>query len=104
MNSVGDVREGRQVIGWVRGLVGRQGCRLWERSYKRKVIQTSYNIQGQTLAETSKAKYLGVTTDNKPSWNSDIDAVTRKASKTTAFLRRNLLSCTRMSRPNATRP
>ena len=36
---------------------------------KRKVIQTSYNIHWQTLSETSKAKYLGVTLDNTLSWN-----------------------------------
>ena len=54
-----------------------------------EVIQTSYNIHGQTLNKTSKAKYLGVTL----SWNSHIDTVTKKANQTTAFLRRNLLSC-----------
>ena len=31
---------------------------------KRKVIQTSYNIHGQTMNQTSKAKYFGVTIDN----------------------------------------
>ena len=46
---------------------------------KRKVIQTSYNIHGQILNETSKAKYLGVTIDNTLSWNSHIDTVTKKA-------------------------
>ena len=60
---------------------------------KRKVIQTSYNIHGQTLNETSKAKYLGVTIDNTLSLNSHIDIVTKKANQTTAFLRRNLSSC-----------
>ena len=59
----------------------------------RKVIQTSYNIHGQTLNETSKAKYLGVTIDNTLSRNSHIDTVTKKADQTTAFLRRNLSSC-----------
>ena len=51
---------------------------------KRKIIQTSYNIN---------AKYLGVTIDNTPSWNSHIDAVTKNANQTTAFLHRNLSSC-----------
>ena len=31
---------------------------------KRKIIQISYNI-GKTLKETTQAKYLGVTIDNK---------------------------------------
>ena len=52
-----------------------------------------YNIHGQTLNETSKAKYLGVHIDNTLSWNSHIDTVTKKANQTTAFLRRNLSSC-----------
>ena len=60
---------------------------------KRKVIQTSYNIHGHTLNKTFKAKYLGVTIDNTLSWNSHVDTVTKKANRTTAFLRRNLSSC-----------
>ena len=48
-------------------------------SNKRNVIQTSYNIHGQTLKENTKAKYLGVTTDSLLSWNSHIDAVTKRA-------------------------
>ena len=50
---------------------------------------SSCNIHGQTLNETSKAMYLGVTL----SWNSHNDTVKKKASQTTAFLRRNLSSC-----------
>ena len=48
---------------------------------KRKVIQTSYNIHGQTLNETSKAKYLGVTIDNTLSWNSHIGIMKKKANQ-----------------------
>ena len=62
---------------------------------KRNIIQTSYNIHGQTLKETSQAKYLGVTIDNKMSWNSHVDQVTKRANQTTAFLRRNLPSCSK---------
>ena len=57
---------------------------------KRNIIQTSYNIHGHTLKETTQAKYLGVTIDNKLSWNSHVDQVTKRANQTTAFLRRNL--------------
>ena len=60
---------------------------------KRQVIQTSCNIHGQILNETSKAKYLGVTTYNTLSWNSHIETVTKKVNQTTAFLRRKLSSC-----------
>ena len=68
-------------------------CKHIRITNKQKVIQTSYNIHGQTLNETSKAKYLGVTIDNTLSWNSHIYTVTKKASQTTTFLRRNLSSC-----------
>ena len=62
---------------------------------KRNIIQTSYNIHGQTLKETTQAKYLRVTLDNKLSWNSYVDQVTKRANQTTAFLRRNLSSCSK---------
>ena len=62
---------------------------------KRNIIQTSYNIHGHTLKETTQAKYLGVTIDNKLSWNSHVDQVTKRANQTTAFLRRNLSSCSK---------
>ena len=62
---------------------------------KRNIIQTSYNIHGHTLKETTQAKYLGVTIDNKLSWNSHVNQVTKRANQTTAFLRRNLSSCSK---------
>ena len=62
---------------------------------KRNIIQTSYNIHGHILKETTQAKYLGVTINNKLSWNSHVDQVTKRANQTTAFLRRNLSSCSK---------
>ena len=62
---------------------------------KRNIIQTSYNIHGHTLKETTQAKYPGVTNDNKLSWNSHVDQVTKRANQTTDFLRRNLSSCSK---------
>ena len=75
-------------------------CEHIQSTNKRKVIQTSYNIHGQTLNETSKARYFGDTIDNTLSWKSHIDTVTKKANQTTAALRRNL-AVQRMSGPNA---
>ena len=68
-------------------------CEHIQNTNKRNVIQTSFNIHGQTLKEISKAKYLGVTTYSKLFWNSHIDTVTKRANQATVFLRRNLSSC-----------
>ena len=68
-------------------------CEMIRITNKRKVITGSYSIHGQTLKQTNKAKYLGVTLDNKLSWNNHIDATAKKANSTTAFLRRNLSHC-----------
>ena len=62
---------------------------------KRNIFQTSYNIHRHTLKETTQARYLGVTIDNKLSWNSHVNQVTKRANQTTAFLRRNLSSCSK---------
>ena len=55
----------------------------------------SPDIHGHTLKETTQAKYLGVTIDNKLSWNSHVNQMTKRANQTTAFLRRNLSSCSK---------
>ena len=60
---------------------------------KKKIVQSSYQIHGQVLKETTKAKYLGVTIDKTLSWNSHIDTVTKRANQTISFLQRNLSSC-----------
>ena len=49
-------------------------------------LQTSYITPGQSLKETSKAKYFGVTIDSKLSGNSLIDAVTKRTNQATACL------------------
>ena len=67
---------------------------------KRKIIQTCYNIHGQTLKETSNAKCLGATIDNILTRNSHIDAVMKKTNQTTAFLRINLSSCQKDAKAN----
>ena len=47
----------------------------------------------ETLKETSKAKYLGIIMDRSLSWNSHIDALTKRANQSIASLHRNLSSC-----------
>ena len=59
----------------------------------RNIINALYHIHGHILSITDKAKYLGVTIDNRLSWNSHIDSITRKSNNTLSFLRRNLSTC-----------
>ena len=56
------------------------------------------------LKETSRAKYLGITTDSTLSWNSHIYAVTKRASQTAAFFAEMFQATQRMVGPNATTP
>ena len=47
-------------------------CKHIQITNKRNVMKTSFNIHGQTLIETSKAKYLVVTKNSKLPWNYDV--------------------------------
>ena len=62
---------------------------------KRHPIASSYTIHGHTLDVVDSAKYLGVHLDSHLNFNSHVDAVTKKANNTRAFLSRNLGHCSR---------
>ena len=47
-------------------------------------------MHGQILKQLDPVKYLGVTIEQKISWNKHVGNVLKKAMSTTAFLRRNL--------------
>ena len=49
---------------------------------KRKIIPSSYFINGKELNITSKGKYLGIAISQNLSWNNHIDNVCRKANNT----------------------
>ena len=70
-------------------------CEVIHITRRRNRIQMPYFIHGQQLGITNSAKYLGITICDNLSWNPHISTITRKASNTTAFLRRNLSSCPR---------
>ena len=54
-----------------------------------------YNIHGHTLEVVDLVKYLGLSIHKSLKWNNHINQVTKKASSTLAFLRRNLHHCPR---------
>jgi len=53
----------------------------------------TYKFSGTTLAEVEQAKYLGITLSDKLDWEAQVDNITRKASNTLNFLKRNLKYC-----------
>ncbi|XP_072033110.1 uncharacterized protein [Amphiura filiformis] len=68
-------------------------CQVLRVTNKRQPIITSYNIHGHVLEAVNSAKYLGVHLDSRLNFNSHVDAITRKATSTRAFLARNLNFC-----------
>ena len=60
---------------------------------RRSPIQASYHIHGSVLQVVKGGKYLGVTINEKMSWNTHASTTAKKANNSLAFLRRNLASC-----------
>ena len=58
------------------------------RNKSTKIFQ--YRLHGHILEPETNSKYLGVTINNKLSWNKHIDNITKKVNGSIAFLRRNL--------------
>ena len=62
---------------------------------KRNPIKTTHTIHGHDLTVNKTGKYLGVTIADNLTWNAHVDATSKKANNSLAFLRRNLASCPR---------
>ena len=65
----------------------------WKGWNKRKPIPATYTIHGQVLEVVDSAKYLGVHLDTHLNFNTHVDAITKRANGTRAFLSRNLSHC-----------
>jgi len=68
-------------------------CEVMCITRKRNPIQATYSIHGHQLATVTTGKYLGVTFAGDLSWKAHVDARTKSANSSLAFLRRNLSSC-----------
>ena len=68
-------------------------CEVIRISRRKNLIQATYQIHQQDLSVVENGRYLGVTLNNKLSWNPHVDSVTKKANNSLAFLRRNLARC-----------
>jgi hypothetical protein len=67
-----------------------QNCKVLKVTNKKKIIPSRYTLHNTTLEEVTKAKYLGVTINNKLTWKDHITNTCKKANSTLGFLRRNL--------------
>ena len=65
-------------------------CEVLSVSRKRKPTVINYTLHGVALKRVQHAKYLGVTISSDLRWNTHVNNVKAKASRTLGFLRRNL--------------
>ena len=77
-------------------------CQVLRVTNKRKPILANYNtIHDHTLETVDSAKYLGVHLDQHLNFNNHIDAISKKANSTKAFLARNISHCSRKVKATA---
>jgi hypothetical protein len=67
-------------------------CQVLSITKNRNIIRYPYELHGHQLEHVEEAKYLGVTITKDFSWNTHIEKVITKASRTLGFLKRNLQS------------
>ena len=65
-------------------------CEVFHVTRERKPLIYPYTLHGQILESVPTAKYLGVTISNDLRWEPHVRTITKKASRTLGFLRRNL--------------
>ena len=68
-------------------------CEHLRISNKQYPIIYSYILENSVIAEVPHTKYLGVTIDQKLSWNEHIQRISSKANQVNGFLCRNLHQC-----------
>ena len=76
-------------------------CQVLQVTKKRDIFPAAYTIHGQVLEVVKSAKYLGVHLDNQLNFNTHVDAISRKAHGTKAFLSRNLSHCSQQVKETA---
>ena len=65
-------------------------CKVLSISRSKNPIKFDYTLHGYKLEHVTNAKHLGVTFNNKLTWDDHISNITNKANRTLGFLRLNL--------------
>ena len=60
---------------------------------KTKPVKSEHTLHGVILTTVLTAKYLGININNKLSWNNHTDTITKRATQSLNFVRRNFSSC-----------
>ena len=68
-------------------------CFVMRLAHARNIKQLNYTLGKTTLQETDSHSYLGLCITKDLNWNKHIHQITASASRTLAFIRRNLRSC-----------
>ena len=68
-------------------------CEFLRVTNQRNPILHTYYIENSPIKEVPSTKYLGVTIDNKLTFNDHIQTITNKANQINAFIYRNLRHC-----------
>ena len=78
-----------------------QKCSTLRVTRKRLKTIPTYELHGHTLENVKTTKYLGVTIQSNMQWDFHIDSISKKASKTLGFVRRNLKICNKKTKETA---
>eukprot|EP00058_Branchiostoma_floridae_P002328 XP_002587816.1 hypothetical protein BRAFLDRAFT_92265 [Branchiostoma floridae] len=76
-------------------------CNTMSITRNKNPLTWMYEMCGELLQQTEKAKYLGVTFNNDLKWSSHVNTTVKRANHTLHFLSRNFRYCPRQVRETA---
>lgn len=68
-------------------------CEVITLTKKTKPTLCSYILHNTVLTKVNSAKYLGLNISSKLSWNNHVDCITKRATQSLNFIRRNFPTC-----------
>ena len=79
-------------------------CQVIHITRSKSPVKSRYFMHNQQLESVDAAKYLGVTISKDLSWNTHINNITSTANKTIGFVKRNVVTKIKISKPWHTTP